>query len=395
MERLALIRNHLSLREVCIVAIGRSPILPSFRDFSTLEESDLAAQTLRGTLQKYSIDPAHVQEFYLGKVFSSNTGQALGKQILARAGVPDNVSHMSMNKLCASGMKAMSLASLSILSGTADCAVAGGVEIMSKPPYILQLRNGIQGKVKDSYNLDGFPDAVTKEPPIIIADKFSKDFGYGRAQLDHYAKFSCQRAKQAKQSQKFSEIVPIELRNSGKVVKVIKEDFVRPETEVDKAKPVNKGGDNTPGNSCGLSDGASFAVLCSREKALKQGWKVIATVAAFADAEQNASLFPSTPTPAVRAALGRAGISMRQVDYMEINEPFACVVLHNAKTLDFPVDKVNVYGGAISIGHPVGSSGCRIVGTLAQVLAQEGGTYGVAAICNAGGGGSAMVIKKE
>ena len=170
---------------------------------------------------------------------------------------------------------------------------------------------------------------------------------------------------------------------------------MRPETEVDKAKPVNKGGDNTPGNSCGLSDGASFAVLCSREKALKQGWKVIATVAAFADAEQNASLFPSTPTPAVRAALGRAGISMRQVDYMEINEPFACVVLHNAKTLDFPVDKVNVYGGAISIGHPVGSSGCRIVGTLAQVLAQEGGTYGVAAICNAGGGGSAMVIKKE
>lgn len=395
MERLALIRNHLSQREVCIVAIGRSPILPSFRDFSILEESYLAGETLKGTLQKYSIDPTQVQELYLGKVFTSNTGQALGKQVLAQAGVPDNVSHMTMNKLCASGMKAISLACLSILSGTADCVAAGGVEIMSKPPFLLSLRNGVQGKLRDSYNLDGFPDAVTKEPPIVIADKFNKDFGYTRPALDQYAKFSCSRAEQAKKLQKLTDIVPIEVKKSGKTVKVVQEDFVRDAAEVDKAKPVNKAGDNTPGNSCGLSDGASFIVLSSREKAVKMGWKVIATVASFADAEQHASLFPSTPTPAVRTALARAGISMQQVDFMEINEPFACVVLHNSKTLNFPVDKINVYGGAISIGHPVGSSGCRIVGTLARVLIQEAGTYGVAAICNAGGGGSAMVIKKE
>jgi acetyl-CoA C-acetyltransferase len=288
-------------------------------------------------------------------------------------------------------MKATELAYLSILSGQADCVVAGGLEIMSRPPFLLSLRNGIGNKVKDSFDLDGFPDAVTKETPIVIADKFCRDFGYSREELDEYARFSIEKAHKAKKEMKFTEVVEISLPKSQKV----KNDYFRPLSAVDNSKPVHKNGFNTPGNSCGLSDGASFLVLSSRSKAIREGWKVLASILSFSDAEQHASLFPSTPTLATEKALKKAGILINQIDFMEINEPFACVVLHNSKMLKFPLNKINIYGGAISMGHPVGSSGCRIIGTLTSILKKEGGTFGVASICNAGGGGSAVVLKRE
>lgn len=393
MNRVRIIANHLGAQDVCIVATGRSPILRSFEGFADVAEADLAGQTLQKILSRHKIDASQIQEFYLGKVFTSNMGQALPKQILSKAGVPDNISSMSVNKACASGMKALSFGFLSISSGNADCVLAGGLENMSRIPYLLNLRNGIQNKVIDSLNFDGLPDAVTKEPPIVIADIFNKQHGYTRQAIDDYAKLTCQRAKNAKVSKKLDpEIVEIQHPVNKKV---IKDDFIRDEKVIDKAKPVNKDGENTAMNSCGLSDGASFIILCSREKAAKEGWKVLASVLSYADAEQHARNFPSTPTLATEKALKLAGLSVSQIDYMEINEPFACVVLHNSKTLNFPINKINVYGGAISIGHPVGSSGCRIVGTLVNVLHQENGRYGVASICNAGGGGSAVVIKRE
>lgn len=393
MNRVRIIANHLGAQDVCIVAVGRSPILRSFDAFYDVTEADLAGQTLEKTLARYKIEASNIQEFYLGKVFTSNTGQALPKQILFKAGVPDSISQMSVNKACASGMKALSLGFLSITSGNANCVLAGGVENMSRIPYLLNLRKGIQTRVIDSLNYDGLPDAVTGEPPIIIADVFNRKHGYTRQALDEYAKLSCQRAKEAKLKNKF-EFEAVEIQHP-KSKKLIKEDFIRDGKGMENARAVNKDGYNTAMNSCGLSDGASFVIMCSREKAAKEGWKVLASVLSYADAEQHARDFPSTPTLATEKALKVAGLTVSQIDYMEINEPFACVVLHNSKSLNFPINKINIYGGAISIGHPVGSSGCRIVGTLVNVLHQENGKYGVASICNAGGGGSALVLKKE
>ena len=394
MQRLTIIKNHLSQNiEVCIVAVGRSPIKPFLRDFSGISNAELAGQTIQGLLCRFNIPGSSIEECYLGKVFTSGIGQALPKQILARAGLPDHISGMSVNKLCASSMKAVTLAALSIASGNSQCAIAGGVECMSQIPYLLQLRKGINAKVKDSLNHDGFPDAVTQEFPIQIADIFSRDQGYTKETVDEFARKSCEKAQIATKLGKFrDEIIEIRDPRTGKV---FASDEIKERTAVDNSKAVLKEGVNSAGNSCGINDGAAFVVLCSRKNAVEEGWKVLASVAAFADSEQHARLFPSTPALAIQKALKIAGITVKDVDYMEINEPFGCVPLENARILGFDVGKINVYGGVIALGHPVGSSGCRIVGTLVNVLRQEGGKYGVASICNAGGGGTAIVIKKE
>ena len=394
MKRLKIIKNHLnSDTEVCIVAFGRSPVKVASKEFSTLSDSDLASQTIKGILEKYMISSNHIEEFYLGKVFSSNQGQALPKQILAKAGAGDHISSMSLNKLCASSMKAVTLAALSIACKNCECALAGGVESMSISPYLLNLRNGIKLPVLDSSNCDGFPDAVTKEPPLIIADIFSKNKGYTKEDLDNYAKISCNRAKISTENGKLkADIIQIV---EPKSKKVIKDDTIKKTEGIEKSREVMQNGCNSAGNSCGVNDGAAFMVLCSRSKAVKEGWKVLGSIVSYSDAEQHARLFPSTPALAVQKALDRARLTIDEIDYMEINEPFACVVLENSKILKYPIEKINVYGGVISIGHPVGSSGCRIIGTLLNILHQEGGKYGVASICNAGGGGTAIIIKKE
>lgn len=394
MRRLELIKNHLSLSlEVCIVAAGRSPIKPFMQDFSNMSDSDLSSQVIKGMLAVQDISELNIEEFYLGKVFTSNTGQALPKQILSNLSLGDHISCMSVNKLCASSMKAITMAVLSISSGNCECALAGGVEIMSQTPYSLNLRNGIPHIIKDTFNSDGFPDAVTKENPLTMADTFCSKHTYSKKTLDDYAEISCERAEKASKSGKFhSEIIKIHNKKNGKK---IEKDTIKPKKIISNSKPVNKNGLNSAGNSCGINDGCAFILLCSRQKAVKEGWKVLGSIVGFADAEQDARNFLTTPALAVKKALKKAGLSMKDVDFMEINEPFAAVALENSKILQMDIEKINVYGGVIALGHPVGSSGCRIVGTLLNVLRQEGGKYGVAAICNAGGGGTALIVKSE
>lgn len=394
MKRLSLIRNHLKSEvEVCIVATGRSPIHRAGGALKDISAVDLAGQTIKGVLEKYSIDPSHLEELYMGGVFIANTGQSPSKQAAVIAGLPDNISCMSVNKLCASGMKAVTLACLSIISANADCVIAGGAESMSNYPYLLNLRNKTELAVKDSINLDVLPDAVTKALPITIADDLNKEMGFTRQDLDHYASISCDRLHQAQEGKKYdSEIVSIQVRKTKKIIKV---DEWKKGTDLEKLRPLYKNGTTTVGNACGLNDGASFIVLASRAKAIKENWKVLGTIMSFADAEQSSKYFPVSPSLAIPKALKQANLSLGSINFMELNEPFSCAVLGNAKLLKYPVEKINIYGGALSIGHPVGSSGCRIIITLLSALHQENGSYGVAGICNGAGGASALVLKKE
>jgi acetyl-CoA C-acetyltransferase len=394
MERLNVISRHLgNSREVCIVAAGRSPVKRAFGEFKELSAVELGSETLRSLLKKYSIDGRKIEEFYLGCVQTANLGQSPAKQIAVMGGLADGVNCMSVNKLCSSGLKAIMLGSLSIMSGNSDCVLAGGVESMSNYPYNVSIRNGIQTKVKDSLNWDILPDAVTNEFPTQIANDLSYNMGFSRSELDEYASLSCKRALSAQSSFKFkTEILPVK---NSKTNKNILQDSIRAPDHIKSLKPLKRNGAITAGNSCQINDGASFVILSTRQKALQENWKVLATVVSFADTEQESKKFIISPTLAIQKALNRASLSIDKIDFMEINEPFSTAVLGNSKLLGYPIKKINIYGGALSLGHPVGSSGCRIVVTLMSILDQENGNLGVASTCNGAGGASAIIIKKE
>lgn len=394
MKRLAIINSHLnSQTEICIVAAGRSPIQKAGGEFKSLSTTDLAGQTISGTLKKYQIDPSHIQEFYMGCVNSTNLGQNPARQAAIKAGLEDKTNCISINKLCASAMKALSLGCLSIQSSNTDCVLVGGSESMSNYPYLLSLRNGISNKVRDSLEHDTLQDAVIKENAIKVADHVSSYLKLSKVELDSYAVTSCDLAFSSSEKGKFAdEIIPINLPKTNKSVT---KDALKSSKTIKSLNPIYKTGTTSSGNACGLNDGASCIVLCSRAKAQKEHWKVLGTIKSFADAEQESRMFPLSPSLAINKALKISGIDLSQVDFMELNEPFSCVVLGNAKILKYPVEKINVYGGALALGHPVGSSGCRIVITLLSILKQEKGQFGVAGICNGAGGATAVVIKIE
>ena len=394
MKRLRILKNHLSADlEVCIVAMGRSPTDRSGGSLKDIPAYMLAGDTIKGILDRYSICPKSLEEFYIGNVQGSNLGQSLGKQTAVHAGLCDSISCTTVNKLCASGMKAVMLGCLAILNGSSQCVLAGGVESMSNYPYLLSLRNGVQSKVKDAFNWDTFPDAVTREAPILIADMLSKELQLSRKELDEYAVRSCDKAMEADKCKKFeNEIIPI---TNQRTKKTISRDYLKSGKGVEGLRAIYKDGSTTSGNACGTNDGASFIVLASRAKAVKENWKILATIVSFADAEQNSRRFPISPALAIPKALKQVNLDLTAIDFMELNEAFASVVLGNSKILNYPVEKINVYGGALSLGHALGSSGCRIIVTLISTLLQEKGKYGVAGICNGGGGASAVVIRRD
>lgn len=392
MERLRIINNHLAANpEVCIVAYGRSPIHPSngaLKDFSL---DSLASITLASMLSKYKIPASAIEALYMGCVNGSNLGQSPAKQVASLANLPDSASCFTVNKLCASAMKAVSLGYLSIKSGESECIVAGGAESMSNYPYVLRLRNGISNKVEDSLSNDVFPDAVTKELPVGIADKVSKRLKITKEQLDNYAQLSCFRAAEAEKKGKFvNEIVPTVHPKTG--VKVEK-DFLRDFKGIKNFKPLIKDGMTSVGNTCGVNDGASFLVLCSRRKAASEGWPVLGTILHYAEAEQESEKFPLTPSLATFKLLSNVPYTLSDIDLMEINEPFSSVILGNSQILNYPISKININGGALALGHPVGSSGCRIIGSLLLSLISENKSLGIASICNGAGGGSAILLK--
>ena len=390
------------MNEVVIVSAVRTPIGSFGGVLSTLSATDLGAAAIRGALARAGIQPDQVQELYMGNVVSANVGQAPAKQAALKAGLPANIPCTTINKVCASGTKAIMLAAQAIQLGQADVIVAGGMESMSNIPYYVpKARFGYKygnAELVDGLARDGLVDVYDQCSMGVFADKTAEKYSISREAQDAYAVQSYRRAEASTQSGQFSaEIVPVEVTGrKGSVT--VSEDEEYKNVVYDKIptlKPAfGTGGTVTAASSSPISDGASALVVMNRRKADELGLKPLARILAYADAEQEPQWFTTAPTKAVPLALERAGLTADDIDFFEVNEAFAVVPLAFSQVLNVPQEKLNVFGGAVSIGHPLGASGARIVTTLTNVLHQKGGRYGAVGICNGGGGASAIVLEK-
>ncbi|XP_028800369.1 probable acetyl-CoA acetyltransferase, cytosolic 2 isoform X2 [Neltuma alba] len=365
-------------RDVCIVGIARTPMGSHLGILSSLSATELGSIAIQAALKRAKVDPSLVQEVFFGNVLSANLGQAPARQAALGAGIPNSVVCTTVNKVCASGMKAAMLAALTIQMGINDVVVAGGMESMSNAPkYIANARKGsrlghdtiIDGMLKDGL-WDVYNDFAMGMCGEICADQHA-------ITRDDQVKVSGGRGNPSTLCDKdegLEKFDPVKLRK------------LRPSFK-------QNGGSVTAGNASIISDGAAALVLVSGEKVLKLGLQVIAKIKGYADAAQAPELFPTAPALAIPKAISNAGLKASQIDYYEINEAFSVVVLANQKLLGLNPERVNVHGGAVSLGHPIGCSGARILVTLLGVLRQKGGKYGVAGVCNGGGGASALVLE--
>lgn len=397
-------QNFINPRDVCIVGVARTPIGSLLGTLSSFSATKLGSLAIQGALKMANIDPSLVQEVFFGNVLSANLGQAPARQAALGAGIPNSVICTTINKVCASGMKATMLAAQSIQLGNNDVVVAGGMESMSNAPkYLPQARSGsrlghdnvIDGMLKDGL-WDVYNDFGMGVCGEICADKYK----ISREEQDSYAIQSFERGIAAQNRGAFTwEIVPIKISGSrGKTPVLIEKDEGLQKFDASKfrkLKPSFKsdGGSVTAGNASSISDGAAALVLVSGEMALKLGLEVIATIKGYADAAQAPEFFTTAPALAIPKAIRKSGLQQSQIDYYEINEAFSVVALANQKLLNLDPGKLNVHGGAVSLGHPIGCSGARIIITLLGVLRQTNGRFGVAAICNGGGGASALVVE--
>ncbi|GAB3508434.1 acetyl-CoA C-acyltransferase [Spirosoma knui] len=390
------------MNEVVIVSAVRTPIGGFGGVLSTLTATELGAAAIKGALSRAGVQPDQVQEVYMGNVVSANVGQAPAKQAALKAGIPANVPCTTINKVCASGTKAIMLAAQTIQLGQADVIVAGGMESMSNTPYYVpKARFGYKygnAELVDGLARDGLVDVYDQCAMGVFADKTADKYAISREAQDAYTVQSYRRAEASTLNGTFSaEIVPVEVAGrKGSVT--VSEDEEYKNVIYDKIPTLKaaftSGGTVTPASSSPISDGASALVIMSQKKADELGLKPLARILAYADAEQEPQWFTTAPTKAVPLALERAGLTTDDIDYFEVNEAFAVVPLAFSELLNVPQDKLNVLGGAVSIGHPLGASGARIVTTLTNVLQQNGGRYGAVGICNGGGGASALVLEK-
>ena len=389
------------MKEVVIVSAVRTPIGSFGGSLSGFSATQLGAFAIKAAVERAGIKPDAVQEVYMGNVLSANTGQAPATQAAKFAGLPD-VPATTINKVCASGTKAIMLAAQSIALGQNEIVVAGGMESMSNVPYYLdKARNGYRlghGQLTDGLLKDGLWDVYNDYHMGAAAELCAAECGISREEQDAFAITSYQRAQAAQSAGKFtSEIVGIEIKDrKGEVTLVDKDEepFAVKFDKIPGLKPVfKKDGTVTAANASTLNDGAAALVLMSAEKAAELGIKPMARILAYADAQQAPEWFTTAPSKAIPLALQRAGLEIAAVDFFEINEAFSVVSLANNKELRLNADQVNVNGGAVAIGHPLGASGARIVVTLLAVIAQNKGKIGVAGICNGGGGASAIVIE--
>lgn len=388
--------------EVYIVSAVRTPIGNSGGVLSSLSATQLGSIAIKGAVEKIGLKPELVEEVYMGNVLSANVGQGPARIAALGAGLPVATRCTTINKVCASGAKAIMLAAQSIMLGLADVVVAGGMESMSNAPfYVPNARFGYKfgsAAFVDGIEKDGLVDSFDNLPMGVFADRTARKYGISREDQDKFAIDSYQRAEYATEDGFFDdEIVSVEIQTKKGAV-TIHEDEEYKNLKVDKVanlKPAfEKRGTVTAANSSNLSDGASALILMSAKKANKLGIKPLAKIIGFADAEQEPEWFATAPVLAMPKALKMAGFLKEEVDYFEVNEAFAVVPLAFEKMLDIPHSKVNVFGGAVALGHPLGSSGSRIVTTLVNVLKQKGGRIGAAAVCNGGGGASAIVIER-
>ncbi len=391
------------MKEVYIVSAVRTPIGSFGGVLSGVPATQLGATAIKAALERAGIKPEQVNEVLMGNVLQANVGQAPATQASIFAGIPTSVPGTTINKVCASGMKAIMLGAQSIMLGDNDIVVAGGMENMSAVPYYLdKARNGYRlghAQMIDGLVKDGLWDVYKDYHMGNAAELCATECKISREEQDAYAIESYKRSQAAWSKGLFKdEIAPVSIPQKGKEALLINEDEEYKKVDFNKIpslRPVFvKDGSVTAANASTLNDGAAAVVLMSKEKADALGIKPLAKIRSFADAQQAPEWFTTTPSKALPLAVEKAGIKMTDVDYFEINEAFSVVAIANNNTMKLDPTKVNVNGGAVSIGHPLGCSGARIIVTLLSVLQQNNGKIGAAGICNGGGGASAIVIER-
>jgi len=388
-------------KEVVIVSVGRTPIGSFMGSLSKITAPKLGAIAIKGALNKIKLNPNLIDEVFMGNVVSAGLGQAPARQAALLAGISENVPCTTINKVCSSGMKAIMLAAQSIALGDTNIVVAGGMENMSSIPHYLHGRQGTKfgpTTLEDGMQKDGLLDAYDKVAMGVCADACATKFGFSREDQDAYAIQSYQRSSEAWKSGKFSdEIIPVEIPQRKGPSMIMSEDEEYKNIKLEKIPNLRaaftKEGTVTAANASTINDGGAALILMSAEKALELNLKPLAKIKSYADAAHEPKWFTTAPSKAIPKALEKIDMSIDEIEYFELNEAFAVVGLANMKIMGLNNDSVNVNGGAVSLGHPLGVSGARIIISLISVLKQNNAKIGAAGICNGGGGASAMIIE--
>ncbi|MDG1452189.1 MAG: acetyl-CoA C-acyltransferase [Polaribacter sp.] len=390
------------MKEVVIVSVARTPIGSFMGSLATISAPKLGATAIKGALEKIKLAPNLVQEVFMGNVVSAGLGQAPARQAAIYAGIPDTVPCTTVNKVCASGMKSIQLAAQAIALGDAEVVVAGGMENMSAIPHYQHARNGTKfGSItlEDGLQKDGLVDAYDKVAMGVCADACAVEYDFSREDQDHYAIQSYRRSAQAWKEGKFTdEIVPVSIPQRRGEPIIFAEDEEYKNVKIEKIPALRaaftKEGTVTAANASTINDGGAALVLMSADKAKELRITPLAKIRSYADAAHEPKWFTTAPAKAIPKALAKANIAIDEVDFFELNEAFSIVGLANMKILGLTDKNVNVNGGAVSLGHPLGVSGARIVIALTSILKQHDAKIGAAAICNGGGGASALVIER-
>ena len=390
------------IKKVVIVSAVRTPIGSFMGGLSSLTASQLGSFAIKGALDKINLDPNQVDEVYMGNVVQAGVGQAPARQAALGAGIPDTVPCTTVNKVCASGMKAVINAAQAIALGDASVVIAGGMESMSNIPHYMHMRKGVKfgpAAMEDGMQKDGLVDPFDKNAMGVLADNCATKYSFSREDQDAFAIESYRRSAKAWSEGKFSnEVIPVAVPQRRGDALIITEDEEFKNVKIDKIPALraafSKEGTVTAANASTINDGAGAMILMSEEKANSLGLTILATIKGYADAAHEPQWFTTAPSKALPKALAKAGVTQDQIEYFELNEAFAVVGLANMKILGLDSSTVNVNGGAVSLGHPLGVSGVRILITLLNVLQQNDAKLGAAAICNGGGGASAMVIER-
>jgi acetyl-CoA C-acetyltransferase len=390
------------IKKVVIVSAVRTPIGSFMGGLSSLTACQLGSFAIKGALDRINLDPTQVDEVYMGNVVQAGVGQAPARQAALGAGIPDTVPCTTVNKVCSSGMKAVMNAAQAIALGDANVVIAGGMESMSNIPHYMHMRKGVKfgpAAMEDGMQKDGLVDPFDKNAMGFLADNCATKYSFSREDQDAFAIESYRRSAKAWSEGKFSnEVIPVAVPQRRGDALIITEDEEFKNVKIDKIPALraafSKEGTVTAANASTINDGAGALILMSEEKANSLGLTILATIKGYADAAHEPQWFTTAPSKALPKALAKAGVTQDQIEYFELNEAFAVVGLANMKILGLDSSTVNVNGGAVSLGHPLGVSGVRILITLLNVLQQNDAKLGAAAICNGGGGASAMVIER-
>jgi len=390
-------------KEVVIVAMARTPIGSFLGSLSTISAPKLGAIAIKGALDKINLNPQLVDEVVMGHVVQAGTGQAPARQAAIFAGLPDTVPCTTINKVCASGMKSVMQAAQSIALGDTEIVVAGGMENMSQIPHYFQARVATKfgpASLIDGMQKDGLVDVYDQHAMGVCADACAREYAFSREDQDAFAIQSYTRSAKAWDAGKFdNEVVPVDVPQRRGEPKVVSKDEEYSNVKLEKIPQLraafSKEGTVTAANASTINDGAAAMVLMSKDKAEELGLQPLATIKSYADAAHEPKWFTTAPAKALPKALDKANLSLKDVDFFEFNEAFSVVGLANMKLLGLTDSNVNINGGAVSLGHPLGCSGARIIITLLSVLEQQNGRIGAAAICNGGGGASAIVVERN